>query len=374
MNGEMQIHEVANIFPEMDNASFAALKADIKANGLLEPIWIHDGKIIDGRHRYRACCELGIQPQFKQWDGSGSLVQFVVSLNLHRRHLTSSQLAFVGVDILPHLEAEAKQRQETGNNQHSLRELIPQGSTGKSADQAADVVGSNGRYVSDAKKLQAEAPALAAQVRAGVKTITQAKRELKEQVRETRRKDNWQKVAAAPSPQVAVKAAKFATILVDPPWDWGDEGDVNQLGRAKPDYATLGIQALMDLPVEKLADTDCHLYLWITNRSLPKGFQLIEQWGFRYITCLTWVKPSFGMGNYFRGQTEHLLFGVRGSQMLKRKDVPTVFHAPRGAGGHSSKPSEIYGLIESCSPGPYVELFSRSNRDGWVTWGECDGN
>ena len=171
MNGEMQIHEVANIFPEMDNASFAALKADIKANGLLEPIWIHDGKIIDGRHRYRACCELEIKPQFKQWDGSGSLVQFVVSLNLHRRHLTSSQLAFVGVDILPHLEAEAKQRQETGNNQHSLRELIPQGSTGKSADQAADVVGSNGRYVSDAKKLQAEAPALAAQVRAGGKTI-----------------------------------------------------------------------------------------------------------------------------------------------------------------------------------------------------------
>ena len=145
------------------------------------------------------------------WDGSGSLVQFVVSLNLHRRHLTSSQLAFVGVDILPHLEAEAKQRQETGNNQHSLRELIPQGSTGKSADQAADVVGSNGRYVSDAKKLQAEAPALAAQVRAGGKTITQAKRELKEQVRETRREDNRQKVASPPSSRYM---ARCSALLV----------------------------------------------------------------------------------------------------------------------------------------------------------------
>lgn len=367
----VETHEVAHIFPEMDSASFGTLKADIKANGQREPIWIYEGKIVDGRHRYRACCELGVQPQVRTWDGDGSLVEFVVSLNLHRRHLNSSQLAMVAVDMLPHYEQEAKERQGTRTD---IRELIPECSSGKAADKAAQTVGTNGRYVTDAKKLQAEAPNLAEQVRTGSKTITQAKRELKEQVREARREENRQKVAAAPSPQVAVKAAKFATILVDPPWDWGDEGDVNQLGRAKPDYATLSIHELMALSVSDLADEDCHLYLWITNRSLPKGFQLVERWGFRYITCLTWVKPSFGMGNYFRGQTEHLLFGVRGSQMLRRKDMSTVFHAPRGAGGHSSKPVEIYDLIESCSPGPYIELFSRSNRSGWVTWGEYNGN
>lgn len=193
------------------------------------------------------------------------------------------------------------------------------------------------------------------------------KRAEREAAREQRRQDNAAKAADAPDP-LAVNA-KFATILLDPPWDWGDEGDVNQLGRAKPDYSTMAIDDLLQLPVPDLADDDCHIYLWITNRSLPKGFVLLERWGFRYITCLTWVKPHFGMGNYFRGQTEHILFGVKGSQMLKRKDAGTVFHADRGPNGHSSKPPEIYELIESCSPGPYLEMFARTQRDGWHRWG-----
>ena len=172
------------------------------------------------------------------------------------------------------------------------------------------------------------------------------------------------------NPKELLGNARFAAIVIDPPWDWGDEGDVNQLGRAKADYATWPIERIRNLPVGELADEDCHLYLWITNRSLPKGFGLIEAWGFRYVTCLTWLKPSFGMGNYFRGSTEHILFAVKGSQPLKRKDVGTGFQWKRGENGHSSKPVEIYDLVETCSPGPWLELFGRHSRKGWVTWGE----
>jgi N6-adenosine-specific RNA methylase IME4 len=202
--------------------------------------------------------------------------------------------------------------------------------------------------------------------------VIQVKRELKEQAREARREENRKKIAAVPEPEkaAAVADAKFATIVIDPPWDWGDEGDQDQLGRARPDYSTMTIEQLEQLDVGGLADDDCHIYLWITNRSLPKGFRLLEAWGFRYITAITWVKPHFGMGNYFRGQTEHVLFGVKGSQPLKRKDVGTAFMADRGTGGHSSKPSTFLDLVESCSPGPYIEMFSRSSRNGWITWGE----
>jgi N6-adenosine-specific RNA methylase IME4 len=126
---------------------------------------------------------------------------------------------------------------------------------------------------------------------------------------------------------------------------------------------------IVALPVVERAAKDAHLYLWITNRSLPKGFDLLRAWGFRYVTCLTWCKPSIGMGNYFRGSTEHLLFGVRGSLPLNRKDAGTWFAAKRGKGGHSSKPVEAYELIESCSPGPYLELFARATRKGWKGWG-----
>lgn len=197
--------------------------------------------------------------------------------------------------------------------------------------------------------------------------VKEQKRAGKEAAREEQRKENAEKIEELATPLDA--QGLFQTIVIDPPWDWGDEGDVNQFGRAKPDYHTMPIEEIEKLPVGKIADENCHLYLWVTNRSLPKAFRLIEAWGFRYITCLTWVKPYFGMGNYFRGDTEQVLFAVKGSQMLKRKDVGTHFEAPRGE-GHSAKPDEFYNLVESCSYAPYIDIFGRKERDGWSVWGE----
>jgi N6-adenosine-specific RNA methylase IME4 len=144
--------------------------------------------------------------------------------------------------------------------------------------------------------------------------------------------------------------------------------DADPFGRGLPTYATMTIGQIADLPVANLAQPNAHLYLWVTNRSLPNGFALLERWGFRYVTCLTWHKSRFGMGNYFRGQSEHVLFGVRGSMPLLRKDVGTVFTGER-PGRHSAKPDEFYQLVETCSPGPWLELFARKPRRGWVSWG-----
>lgn len=178
------------------------------------------------------------------------------------------------------------------------------------------------------------------------------------------RKENEELVNQA----LPLPSGKYKTILIDPPWDWEDEADVDQFGRASPLYVTTPFEELLELPLDELADEDSHLYLWITNRSLPKGFELLRAWGFRYITLLTWCKPSFGMGNYFRGQTEHIIFGVKGSCPLLRHDIGTWFLANRG-NGHSSKPERIYEIIETCSPSPWLELFARNKREGWYSWG-----
>lgn len=185
---------------------------------------------------------------------------------------------------------------------------------------------------------------------------------------DVRRNENAELVEALP-PDYLETGGTVSTIVLDPPWDWGDEGDVNQFGRAKPPYSTMPYEKILAYPVASFAAPNAHLYLWITNRSLPKGFALLEAWGFRYITCITWCKPSFGMGNYFRGSTEQILFGVRGSLPLLRHDAGTWFQAPRGDGGHSSKPDEFYELVETCSPAPYLELFAREERTGWLTKG-----
>ena len=117
--------------------------------------------------------------------------------------------------------------------------------------------------------------------------VKERKRADKEAKREAQRQENVKKVIRLSTPLEA--KGLFQTIVIDPPWDHGDEGDVNQFGRTKPVYATMPIDEIAKLPIDKIADDNCHLYLWVTNRSLPKAFSLIEKWGFRYITCLTWV-------------------------------------------------------------------------------------
>jgi ParB-like chromosome segregation protein Spo0J len=95
----MEFHEIAAIFPMMSDAALNDLASDIRANGLREAVWTHDGKIIDGRNRYRACGIAGVTPHYQEWNGQGSLTAFVVSLNLHRRHLTESQRGLVAAKL-----------------------------------------------------------------------------------------------------------------------------------------------------------------------------------------------------------------------------------------------------------------------------------
>lgn len=383
----MPVHPVCTLFPMMATDELERLQRDIQVNGLKVPIWTYEGKVIDGRNRLLACRNADIKPTFQAWGGSGSLVRFAWSLNGERRHLNSSQKAAIAAEMLPLIEEEAAKRQQHGQKQggktagrgrakadsysQKTDSSNSERNEGKAAAEAAATTGTNRQYVAEAKKLKEEDPEEFEQVKAGKTTLPQVKRKIKEKKREARRTENRTKVSRAPAVDVAVSGARFATIVIDPPWDWNDEGDVNQMGRAKPDYATMSMEQLLQLPVEKLADDDCHLYLWITNRSLPKGFPLLERWGFRYVTALVWVKPSFGLGNYFRGQHEHVLFAVRGSQGLRRKDVGTVFTADRGK-RHSEKPAAFLDLVESCSPGPYLEMFSRSGRRDWTTWGEIN--
>jgi N6-adenosine-specific RNA methylase IME4 len=156
----------------------------------------------------------------------------------------------------------------------------------------------------------------------------------------------------------------FSTILADPPWDVMQRG-----GRgASRHYSLMTVAEIAALPVGKLASTDAHLWLWVTNATLFSGHIVMAAWGFRYRSCLTWVKPGLGLGSsYLRNNTEHLLLGTRGKAPILFRSQPTWLYAPKQ--DHSHKPEEQYAVIERCSPGPYLELFARRKRSGWQAWG-----
>jgi hypothetical protein len=137
----MEFHPAANIFPMMSTDEFNALVQDISENGQREPIYTWQGQIIDGRNRYKACEQLGVSPRTREWDGKGSLTSFVVSLNLHRRHLSPSQHAMVGARIKPMFDEEARQNMSLGGQ--GLANLP----TVHARDKAAEAVGVSSRSV-----------------------------------------------------------------------------------------------------------------------------------------------------------------------------------------------------------------------------------
>lgn len=382
MSGKYEFHDIAGIFHLLPDDELNKLADSIRANGLRHPIILYEGKVLDGRNRTLACEIAGVTPEYSEFKGTHEeAIAATWADNHDRRHLTSSQKAAAWVIKEEKLEsvrrqvdgwkAEAAERIKAGKA--DPRQKIAQGGT-KPDDRKTDAkiakqAGTNRTYVAQAKKIKDERPAAFEAVHAGEKTLSEVNREIKEEKRQAKREEAARQIAEAPTIDAAVTAAKFTTLVVDPPWDWGDEGDKDQLGRGRTTYGEIGFDDLLAFPVGDKAASDAHIYLWITNRSLPKGFKLLDAWGFRYVTCLTWCKPSFGMGNYYRGSTEQVLFGVRGSLPLKRRDVGTWFEAPRGQDGHSSKPAEFYELVESCSPGPYLDVFSRRERRGWVCWG-----
>lgn len=175
-----------------------------------------------------------------------------------------------------------------------------------------------------------------------------------------------------------VGSQKFHTILADPPWQFQ-----NRTGKMAPEhkrlnrYSTMGLDDILQMPVSDLAEDTAHLYLWVPNALLPEGLKVLEAWGFKYKSNIVWHKirkdggpDGRGVGFYFRNVTELVLFGVRGkdARTLAPGRSQVNFLATRKR-EHSRKPDEMYDIIESCSPGPYLELFARGSQDGWTTWG-----
>lgn len=171
---------------------------------------------------------------------------------------------------------------------------------------------------------------------------------------------------------------KFSTVLADPPWQFQ-----NRTGKMAPEhkrlsrYPTLSLEEIKEIPVKTVLDDTAHLYLWVPNALLKDGISVLEAWGFEYKSNLIWYKvrkdggpDRRGVGFYFRNVTELILFGVKGKNartLEPGRTQPNIIVSQKRE--HSRKPDEQYELIESCSKGPFLEMFARGGRKGWTCWG-----
>lgn len=171
----LEFHDVANLFPMMTESERVGLQKDIIENGLLTPIYLYQGKIIDGRNRYLACLEVGYKPQFKEYDGpEENLIQFVLSLNLHRRHLNSGQKSCLAVEVLPMLEEQNLNNKKQKISASRKGEAVTSAKGKKSTELAGELFAVSARYVANAKKLKETAPELFEEVKNGITTLSKA--------------------------------------------------------------------------------------------------------------------------------------------------------------------------------------------------------
>lgn len=349
-------HKVANLFPLLDGAEFDKLKADIAQNGLIEPIWLHqDGSIIDGRNRHRACIETETKPQFRTWQGSGSLVTFVVGLNLHRRHLTTGQRAAIALDVEAEIAKEGRENMRRGGEGfEKIQTPI------RAARQAAELLGTNQKYVSDAKSLQQQAPDLLQSVKTGEMTIPQAKRELVKR----------QKKEAPPLPD-----DQYRVWYADPPWTYGNAGvigDTDNYGHVGRHYPSMTIAELCEMgpAIKARCSTDAVLFLWVTSPLLEECFPVIKAWGFKYKTSFVWDKIKHNYGHYNSVRHEMLLICTRGSCTPDETKLFDSVQSIERSDTHSEKPEEFRQIIDTLyTHGKRIELFAREDISGWETWG-----
>jgi len=172
---------------------------------------------------------------------------------------------------------------------------------------------------------------------------------------------------------------KYKTILIDPPWKQELSGKYKNFSNLRTHnnmpYNTMTIDDIKNMPINRLCDVGCHLWLWTTNQFLKYGFELMEKWGFTYLAPIHWIKPS-GRGNYFVHYTQTILFGYyQKCKFNKERYLPNYFKTPNNPKYHSRKPVESYDLIKKISDEPRLELFARPHSPlfpklpGWDVWG-----
>ena len=168
---------------------------------------------------------------------------------------------------------------------------------------------------------------------------------------------------------------KYNVIYADPPWTFKTFSDKGKDRSPENHYNVMSLQDICNLPVNNIANDDSVLLMWVVDPLLDKAFKVIEAWGFKYKTVgFTWAKTNrksegyfTGLGYWTRGNPEMCLLATKGKPKRISKSVPQLVVEQRRE--HSRKPDIMYNHIENLLEGPYVELFARTQRSGWDSWG-----
>lgn len=380
---ELQFHPLANLLPLIEGKDFDELVASVMANGLRNSIMLHDGMILDGRNRYRACVAAGVDARFEVFAGNDP-VAFVLDENIHRRHLDEGQRAAAAAELSANLHIS--QVEAAAKLNVSPRSVADAVKVRAKAPDLHRAVQRGEMPVSVAAKLAVVPAAQRQQVLEAKDPSKAAKAEISRHNRNERLAEIVRQTGSA-VPRFDV-SRKYPIIYADPPWRFDVHSRETGLERT-PDrhYPTMTFEEICALPVSEIVpDDEALLFLWITVPLLGRMHDIFRAWGpierldpeygairqpWTYVSNYVWDKEKMGLGYWNRNQHEHLLVAKIGSvpAPLPPERQSSVFREI--AGDHSAKPKHFAQLIEKHFPCvPKIELFCRGlPQEGWTTWG-----
>lgn len=403
---EIEAHPAADIFPMMDEHRLSELAQDIRDNGQREPIKLLGGKILDGRNRYAACQMVQVTPIFTEISSDENPWRLVWSLNGARRDITTDQ-RFIAwqkcEEAAAEYEKQAEKRRKAANEARAKAaedgrvgraaaakksekadrsprnddpdlgdefsaptkggETKPQTAKTKNpgADTKAASAGVGRKTVEDCEWLQKHRPDLYERVASGEFSSSKARNIAK---KEARAADIAAQKAAIEAGEASLPDGVFEVVTMDPPWKYGREYDPESSRVANP-YPEMTQAELMAMDAP-FAD-DCVLFLWTTHQFIWDAKALLDHWGFNYKATLVWDKERIGMGATVRMQCEFCLLAFRGKPTWSNTTWRDIMREPRRE--HSRKPEVFYQMVEDCTVGRRLEMFSREQRPGWGVFG-----
>ncbi len=408
----LPFHRFADLFPLIDGAEFDGLVEDIRQNAVREPVMLLDGQILDGRNRYRALLRL-VETKALRGKGWGdfegqpfeavdlhpadrtifhtfvetprqSALDYVISKNLHRRHLTESQRSIAAAEI-----ATMRQGERTDITEPSANlQKVDQATAAKMLNVSPRSVASakvvkdkgtpelqkavkQGKVAVSAAEAVASLPAAEQNevVARGEKEIVARAKEInakKRDIRRAERFENIRQISANNQPLPADR--KYPVIYADPPWrfesGFSDRSIENH-------YPTMTVDEICALGVADLATKDAVLFMWVTIPHAMNAAKVLDAWGFKYASQHAWDKETQITGHWFYGRHEILIVATRGSFPAPAPEAKAQsLYREKRSPKHSEKPKYYYEMIERMTPDlPRIELFSRGGRPGWTAWG-----
>lgn len=393
-------HPLANLFPLIEGADFVALVEDVRLRGLRQRIVLHQGKILDGRNRYRAAIAAGLLPPtatapltvphlFEEFDEGehGDALAWVLSLNLNRRHLDESQRAMVAAKLatlgngrpsgetaslgalsktaaatLLNVGKASVERAKTllRSGSSELQQEVEAGRVSVSA--AADLAG----------RPEAEQREIVARGEAAILSAAKRIRADKQAVKRERRLANSAAIARGNGP---LPDRRYNVIYLDPAWKFAVRSEETGMDRSADNhYPTLTLDELLALNTGRIAAPDCVMFMWATVPNLLDALAMMKAAGFDYKSHLIWDKDERGTGYWTINQHELLLIGTKGNIAAPLPGTQALSVHREKRGEHSVKPAFFRDMISRLFPDvPKIELFCREPAEGWDVWGNQSG-